>query len=210
MLPLVADVSDFAAMQTVVTRIVDKWGRLDAVICNAAIMPLIPFTETTPTLWNKIIGVSMTGVYNTVKAAWDQLVAQGGGHCMAIASGASLRGFVDEAAYCAAKHGLEDVSPKPWQWSEPVNIAVNTMDRASASSPPTSPAEYDALPAEERAAWVDPVESRRPPSCGWPRNRRPVSPACASTPVLWPTPSSPKATNLSSRRRKSRCMWRIC
>ncbi|MEZ4636375.1 MAG: hypothetical protein R2856_15665 [Caldilineaceae bacterium] len=35
-------------MQTVVTRIVDKWGRLDAVICNAAIMPLIPFTETTP------------------------------------------------------------------------------------------------------------------------------------------------------------------
>lgn len=158
-LPLVADVTDFAAMQQVVAQIVDRWGRLDTVVCNAAIMPLIPFTETTPALWGKIIGVTMTGVYNTVKAAWDQMVAQGGGHCMAIASGASVRGFLDEVAYCTAKHGLEGFSKALAMEAEPVNIAFNTMGPGKRIKPTNiTRAEYDALSAEERAAWVDPVE----------------------------------------------------
>lgn len=158
-LPQMADVSDFAAMQDVIAQIVARWGRLDAVVCNAAIMPLIPFSETTPDLWGKIIGVTLTGVYNTVKAAWDQLVAQGGGHCMAIASGASVRGFVDEVAYCAAKHGLEGFTKALAMEAEAVNIAVNTLGPGKRIKPTNiTRAEVDALSAEERAAWVDPVE----------------------------------------------------
>jgi NAD(P)-dependent dehydrogenase (short-subunit alcohol dehydrogenase family) len=158
-LPILADVGDFAAMQHAVAQTVDHWGRLDVLVSNAAIMPLIPFAETTPDLWDKILRINLTGVYNGVKAAWDQMVAQGGGHCMAIASGASVRGFVDEVAYCAAKHALEGFTKALAMEAEPINIAVNTMGPGKRIKPTNiTRAEYEALPAEERAAWVDPVD----------------------------------------------------
>lgn len=158
-LPILADVGDFAAMQRAVAQTVDRWGRLDVLVNNAAIMPLVSFPATTPDLWDKILRVNLTGVYNGVKAAWDQMVAQGGGHCMAIASGASVRGFVDEVAYCAVKHALEGFTKALAMEAEPVNIAVNTVGPGKRIKPTNiTRAEFDALPAEERTAWVNPVD----------------------------------------------------
>ena len=47
-LSIVADVRDIKAMRNAVNQTVDKWGKIDAVICNAATMPLIPFENTSP------------------------------------------------------------------------------------------------------------------------------------------------------------------
>lgn len=161
-LPLIADVSSFEAMQSAVAQTVARWGRLDTLVSNAAIMPLVPFTEHTPDFWRTMIDVNLTGVYNGVKAAWDQMVAQGGGHCISIASGASVRGFVDEVAYCAAKHGLEGFTKALALEAEPVNIAINTVGPGKLIKPTSiTRAEWDAMPAEERAKWTDPAELGR-------------------------------------------------
>ena len=106
----VTDVTDASAMQATAAAIVAQWGRLDVVVNNAAVMPLVPFTQHTPDFWRKMIDVNLTGVYHGVWAAWPHMVRQGGGHCIAIASGASVRGFVDEVAYCAC---LLYTSPSP-------------------------------------------------------------------------------------------------
>ncbi|MEZ4636374.1 MAG: hypothetical protein R2856_15660 [Caldilineaceae bacterium] len=73
-----------------------------------------------------------------------------------------MRGFVDEAAYCAAKHGLED-DQSSGNGANSVNIAASTIkDRASASSPTNITRRVRRPAAEERAARSDPAESSAP------------------------------------------------
>ncbi len=157
-LPLTVDVADFMQMADAVAQTVDRWGRLDVLISNAAIMPLVSFAETTPDLWHKMLDVNLTGVYNGVKAAWPQMVDQSSGHSIAIASGASVRGFVDEVAYCTAKHGLEGFTKALAMEGAAANIAVNTMGPGKLIKP-TSISRDDVVhvDASQQSQWVDPV-----------------------------------------------------
>ena len=152
------DVTDAAAMQATANAIVAAWGRLDVVVNNAAVMPLVPFTQHTPDFWRKMIDVNLTGVYHGVWAAWPHMVRQGGGHCIAIASGASLRGFVDEVAYCAAKHGIEGFTKALALEAAPHNIAVNTMGPGKLIKPTSiTRADEARLTDADRARWTDPL-----------------------------------------------------
>jgi len=152
------DVADAEAMRATADAIVAVWGRLDAVVNNAAIMPLVPFTAYTPEFWRKMIDVNLTGVYHGVWAAWPHMVRQGGGHCIAIASGASVRGFSDEVAYCAAKHGIEGFTKALALEAEPHNVAINTMGPGKLIKPTSiTRADEAQLSDTDRARWVDPV-----------------------------------------------------
>ena len=152
------DVTDAAAMQATAAEIVAAWGRLDVVVNNAAVMPLIPFAQHTPDFWRKMIDVNLTGVYHGVWAAWPHMVRQGGGHCIAIASGASVRGFVDEVAYCAAKHGIEGFTKALALEAAAYNIAVNTMGPGKLIKPTSiTRADEARLSDADRARWTDPL-----------------------------------------------------
>ncbi len=155
---LLVDVSDAQAMESAATAVVANWGRLDTVINNAAVMPLASFAEHTPTFWRMMVDVNLTGVYHGVWAAWPHMVRQGGGHCIAIASGASMRGFVNEVAYCATKHGIEGFAKALALEAAPYNIAVNTMGPGKLIKP-TSVRRIDeaALSDADRAGWTDPL-----------------------------------------------------
>ena len=153
-----ADVTDAAAMQATADAIVAAWGRLDVVVNNAAIMPLVPFVGHTPDFWRKMIDVNLTGVYHGVWAAWPHMVQQGGGHYITIASGASVRGFVDEVAYCAAKHGIEGFTKALALEAAPHNIAINTMGPGKPIKPTSiTRADETKLSDADRAAWTDPL-----------------------------------------------------
>lgn len=153
-----ADVADAAAMQATADAIVAQWGRLDVVVNNAAVMPLAPFEQHTPEFWRKMIDVNLTGVYHGVWASWPHMVRQGSGHCIAIASGASIRGFVDEVAYCAAKHGIEGFTKALALEAAPLNIAVNTMGPGKLIKPTSITRSDEAnLSDDDRARWSDPL-----------------------------------------------------
>lgn len=153
------DVTDFDAMRATAGAIVAQWGSLDLVVNNAAIMPLVPFTEHTPAFWQQMIGVNLTGVYHGVYAAWPHLVRQGGGHYIAIASGASLRGFVNEVAYCAAKHAIEGFTKALAIEAEPLAIALNTMGPGKPIKPTSiTRADEAQWSAAERSRWTDPLD----------------------------------------------------
>jgi NAD(P)-dependent dehydrogenase (short-subunit alcohol dehydrogenase family) len=154
----VVDVTDHAAMQVMAASLVEQWGRLDVVVNNAAIMPLNPFDQHTPEFWHQMLSVNLTGVYNGVYAAWPHLRAVGGGHCIAIASGASVRGFRNEVAYCAAKHGIEGFTKALAMEAEHFNIAVNSIGPGKRLKPTSiTRAEEVDMPAEERSQWIDPL-----------------------------------------------------
>jgi NAD(P)-dependent dehydrogenase (short-subunit alcohol dehydrogenase family) len=154
----VVDVCDFAAMQATAAAIVARWGRIDLLVSNAAIMPLRSFDDHTPDFWQQMIAVNLTGVFHGVRACWAQMVAQGGGHLLAIASGASVRGFVDEVAYCTAKHGLEGFTKALALEARPHKIAVNTMGPGKRIKPTAlTRAQEQQLTEAERSQWVEPL-----------------------------------------------------
>jgi len=157
-----SDVADLADCQSVVKAIVERWGRLDVVVHNAIYMPLLTFEATSPEEWRRQIDVGIGGMFNCIRAAWDQMKRQGGGHVIGIASGSSVRGYKEEVAYCTVKHGIEGLVKALSLEAKGHDIALNTIGPGARIKPTRITwAELDATPEESRAAWADPVELGR-------------------------------------------------
>lgn len=161
-LALPLDVSDRAAFERTVGEVVGRWGRLDVLVHAAILMPLVHFAETSDELWQRQLAISLGGLYNATRAAWDVMASQGGGHIIGVASGSSVRGYRDEVAYCTAKHAQEGFMKALALESGPLGIALNSIGPGAAVKPTgITWAELDALPPERRADWADPVELGR-------------------------------------------------
>lgn len=153
-----SDVADLAECESVVKKIVDRWGRLDVVVHNAIYMPLVTFDATTPDEWARQLNVGIGGLFNCTFAAWNQMKAQRGGHIIGIASGSSIRGYKQEVAYCTIKHGVEGFVKALSLEAKPYNIALNTIGPGARIKPTRITwTEYDRAPEELRAGWADPV-----------------------------------------------------
>jgi NAD(P)-dependent dehydrogenase (short-subunit alcohol dehydrogenase family) len=153
------DASDRAAFAAAVARVVARWGRLDVIVHSAIFMPLIRFEQTEPELWWRQIEVSLGGLYNATRSAWDVMQAQGGGHIIGIASGSSVRGYKDEVAYCTAKHAQEGFVKALALEALPNRIALNTIGPGKPiKTTRVTRAELAGLPEAERTAWADPIE----------------------------------------------------
>lgn len=158
-MPLHLDVSDLAEFQSVIDQVLEQWGRLDVVVQNATFMPLLPFEDQTPEIWWRQLQVSLGGMYNAVRSSWNVMQAQGGGHIMGIASGSSVRGYKNEVAYCTGKHGQEGMIKALALESAPYKIAINTVGPGKPiKTTRITWDEFDALAAEQKAGWADPVE----------------------------------------------------
>ena len=57
-------------------------------------------------LWDSLVAVNLTGVYNCTKAAIGGMIDSRFGRVVNIASTAALKGYLYVSAYCAAKHGV--------------------------------------------------------------------------------------------------------
>jgi len=83
------DVSDEAAVQGLVARTIDIFGRLDILICCAGILGKEkPFLEQSAAEFNKVMQINVNGVYYAHQAAIPHMLKQGWGRCVTITSGA--------------------------------------------------------------------------------------------------------------------------
>lgn len=158
-LALHLDVSSLPDFCAAVERVVGQWGRLDVLVQNAVYMPLVRFEDTSADLWWRQLHVSLGGLFNATRAAWDVMKTQGGGHIMGIASGSSVHGFKDEVTYCTGKHGQEGFVKALSLEAAAYHIALNTVGPGKRIKPTDVTWEQlDAMPPEARAGWADPVE----------------------------------------------------
>jgi len=156
------DVADGSAFGAAVGDVVTAWGRIDAVVHAAIHMPLIRFEDLSHQSWRRQLDVGLGGFYNAVRAAWDPMVRQGGGHLVGIASGSSLRGYVDEVAYCTLKHGLEGMVKSLSLETRELGLALNTVGPGAPIKPTRlSWDELEATPEEVKAGWADPRDLGR-------------------------------------------------
>ena len=100
------DGRDLDGMSKVVTDGVAQFGHLDVVVANAGICTIQTWDNVTPAVWDEVIGINLTGVWNTCAASVPHLVNAGGGSVILTSSVAGLKGQPFLIPYAAAKHGV--------------------------------------------------------------------------------------------------------
>jgi NAD(P)-dependent dehydrogenase (short-subunit alcohol dehydrogenase family) len=101
------DVTNRADAQAAGQAAVDRFGRIDVLVNNAANFYAGYFEELTPEQIEQQLATGLLGPMNVTRAVLPVMRKQRSGHILSISSGAGLMGFEFNSAYCAAKFGLE-------------------------------------------------------------------------------------------------------
>lgn len=107
---LAVDVGDPTQCERVVAEAAAKFGRLDALVNNAAIDVTTPLSELGVEDWLRVLHTNLSGPLLMTKFAIARMREQGGGHVVNIASTASKRAWPNASAYHATKWGLLGLS----------------------------------------------------------------------------------------------------
>ncbi len=116
------DVTNPADAEAAVKAAVDRFGRIDVLVNNAASFYAGYFEELTPEQVEKQLGTSLFGPMNVTRAVLPVMRMQRSGQVMTISSSAGLVGFEFCSAYAASKFGLEGWMESLQAEVEPVGI----------------------------------------------------------------------------------------
>jgi NAD(P)-dependent dehydrogenase (short-subunit alcohol dehydrogenase family) len=100
------DVADSGSVHDAVALAVERFGGIDVLVNAAGLGRSARLEEIDEAEWNRVLGVNLTGPFNTVKAALPHLLARPKANIVNVASSAGLRGQAYAAHYAASKAGL--------------------------------------------------------------------------------------------------------
>ena len=101
---LVRDLSEREAAEDAVAAVLKRFGRLDHLINNAAVIdPVHHIGEADPQAWARAIRINLGGVFLNCRAALPVFEKAGGGVIVTLSSGAAHRPVEGWSAYCASK-----------------------------------------------------------------------------------------------------------
>lgn len=129
---IVGDVTNDRAISGAVDDAVQHYGRLDIAIANAGISDAQPalLHETTDADWNRVIDINLHGTFLTTRAALRQMVSQGRGKIITVASMwglAAPAGLFPRPAYAASKGAIVNLTRELALQYAPHNIQVNAL-----------------------------------------------------------------------------------
>ena len=146
-----ADIASRADCEALADAAAERFGRLDVMVCNAAVAVLKSAEDTTDDEWDRVIDIDLKGAFNCARAAARQMTAQGGGAIVMTSSTASMVGFPDLLAYSAAKGGVDQmVRSLAVEWG-PRGIRVNAFNPGYIERPMTGMADEREDPWVQRA-----------------------------------------------------------
>ncbi|MGB3322454.1 MAG: glucose 1-dehydrogenase [Mycolicibacterium fortuitum] len=121
------DVGNENDWRTVVDTAVNEFGRLDALVNNAAICKVVPLAEQDAPGFEQMLRVNLIGAFLGMQAVTEPMTAAGGGSIVNISSQAGVQGLAGYTAYGASKWGLRGMSKVAAIELGPLGIRVNTV-----------------------------------------------------------------------------------
>jgi NAD(P)-dependent dehydrogenase (short-subunit alcohol dehydrogenase family) len=105
-LALYCNVRDEADVSQAVRQVLERYGRVDVLVNNAAVDHTLSVEEMSVAQWDQVIGVNLRGPFLMAKAVLPAMRRQGGGQIVNVASTAAQRAWANASAYHASKWGL--------------------------------------------------------------------------------------------------------
>ena len=123
----VADVGDPIAASALIAGIVERHGRLDVLVNNAAVNQVVPLLEMTQEIWEETQRVNEWALFHYGQPVARQMVAQGGGSIVVIGSPGSEDAYDGQVPYSASKAGLQMLAMgMAWEWG-PLGVRTNVV-----------------------------------------------------------------------------------
>jgi NAD(P)-dependent dehydrogenase (short-subunit alcohol dehydrogenase family) len=150
------DVADEGAVQAMVARTIDAFGRLDCAFNNAGVAPyhVGPGGQRTHEMsreaFDGMLAINLSGVFLCMKHEIAHMLGQGGGAIVNTASVAGLVGLPTASNYVAAKHGVVGLTKSAAMEYAQDGIRVNCVNPGYIKTPMTDPGmarRYDQLMA---------------------------------------------------------------
>lgn len=129
------DVTSRAAVDAVRQRVLADLGAPTVIVSCAGWSEVVPFLKTDAAFWDKAIAVNLVGTLHVIQAFLGDLLAQGGGRVISIASDAGRVGSTGEAVYSAAKGGIIAFTKSLAREMATKNICVNCVCPGPTATP---------------------------------------------------------------------------
>jgi 3-hydroxybutyrate dehydrogenase len=101
-----ADLRDPDQIDTMISRLLDRFGVIDILVNNAGIQHVSPVSEFPRKVWDEMLAVNLSAAFHTIRGTLPAMVARDWGRIINIASISGLRGRANKSGYNVTKHGL--------------------------------------------------------------------------------------------------------